>query len=61
MGEMGLFSAALSYCCGDCHVDAGTDNPDWASDKKPTKVIARRMALMVQAINKAAFRRRHQR
>ena len=33
MGEMGLFSAALSYCCGDCHVGAGTDNPDWASDK----------------------------
>jgi len=55
MGEMGLFSAALSYCCGDCHVNAGTDNPDWASDAKPTKVIARRMAAMVYAINKQNF------
>jgi hypothetical protein len=55
MGEMGLFSAALSFCCGDCHVDAGTDHPDWPSDKKPTKVIARRMALMVQQINQANF------
>jgi hypothetical protein len=55
MGEMGLFSAALSYCCGDCHVDAGTDHPDWASDKKPTKVIARRMATMVQQINMQNF------
>ncbi len=55
LGEMGLFSAALSACCGDCHVDAGTDHPDWASDKKPTKVIARQMAAMVDAINKNNF------
>jgi len=55
MGEMGLFSAALSYCCGECHVNAGTDNPDWASDAKPTKVIARQMAAMVVAINKNNF------
>jgi len=55
MGEMGLFSAALSYCCGECHVNAGTDHPDWASDAKPTKVIARQMAAMVVAINKNNF------
>jgi len=55
MGEMGLFSAALSYCCGECHVNAGTDNPDWASDAKPTKVIARQMAAMVKTINKNNF------
>jgi hypothetical protein len=55
MGEMGLFSAALSYCCGECHVNAGTDNPDWASDAKATKVIARKMAAMVVAINKNNF------
>src|SRR5579863_1878018 len=55
MGTMGLFSAALSYCCGDCHVGAGTDNPDWASDKNPRKVVARRMAAMVKEINKANF------
>src|ERR1039458_8323160 len=41
MGSMGLYSAALSMCCGDCHVGAGTDNPDWASDANPHKVMAR--------------------
>lgn len=54
MGTMGLFSAALSYCCGDCHTGAGTDNPDWAADP-PRKVVARRMAAMVKAINKDNF------
>lgn len=54
MGTMGLFSAALSYCCGDCHTGAGTDNPDWAADP-PRKIVARRMAAMVKEINKANF------
>lgn len=54
MGTMGLFSAALSYCCGDCHTGAGTDHPDWAADP-PRKVMARRMAAMVKAINKDNF------
>jgi hypothetical protein len=27
MGTMGLFTAALSYCCNDCHTGAGTSNP----------------------------------
>ena len=27
MGTMGLFSAALSVCCGDCHVGAGGSDP----------------------------------
>jgi hypothetical protein len=55
MGTMGLFSAALSYCCGDCHTGAGGDNPDWAGDKNPRKVIARQMAAMVKTINKQNF------
>lgn len=54
MGTMGLFSAALSVCCGDCHVGAGTDNPDWAADP-PRKKMARKMVLMVNAINKDNF------
>ncbi len=54
MGTMGLFSAALSVCCGDCHVGAGGDNPDWAADT-PRKQMARKMVLMVQAINKTNF------
>ena len=28
MGTLGLFSAALSVCCGDCHTGAGTSNPN---------------------------------
>jgi photosynthetic reaction center cytochrome c subunit len=52
MGAMGLYSAALSMCCGDCHVGAGTDNPDWASDDNPRKRKARQMEQVVQAINK---------
>jgi photosynthetic reaction center cytochrome c subunit len=55
MGTMGLFSAALSYCCGDCHIGAGGSNPDWASDKNPRKVIARQMAKMVSTINHDNF------
>lgn len=55
MGAMGLYSAALSMCCGDCHVGAGTDNPDWASDDNPRKVKARQMELVVRAINKEHF------
>jgi photosynthetic reaction center cytochrome c subunit len=54
MGTMGLFSAALSYCCGDCHTGAGTDDPKWEADP-PRKIMARRMAAMVKAINKDNF------
>src|SRR5271165_2569248 len=42
MGTMGLFSAALNVCCGDCHVGAGGSNPDWAADP-PRKQVARHM------------------
>jgi photosynthetic reaction center cytochrome c subunit len=54
MGTMGLFSAALSACCGDCHTGAGTSNPKWEDDP-PRKLIARRMIQMVNAINKDNF------
>jgi len=49
MGTMGLFSAALSMCCGECH-----DNEHWEVDT-PRKRTARRMVQMVQAINKNSF------
>ncbi len=54
MGTMGLFSAALSFCCKDCHTGAGTANPKWEDDP-PRKVIARRMAQMVSKINQDNF------
>jgi len=56
MGTMGLFSAALSVCCGDCHTGAGTDHPQWEDDAPPQKVVARRMVQMVNAINRDNFK-----
>ena len=53
--EMGLYAASLSMDCSDCHIGAGSDNPDWASDKNPRKLVARRMQTMVNAINKEHF------
>ena len=54
MGAMGLFSAALAFCCKECHVGAGTANPKWDEDI-PRKQIARRMVNMVNAINRDNF------
>src|SRR6516164_914071 len=54
MGTMGLFSAALSVCCGDCHTGAGTSNPKWEADP-PRKIVARKMVEMVNKINKENF------
>src|ERR1700682_211132 len=54
MGTMGLFSAALTVCCGDCHTGAGTSNPKWEDDP-PRKRTARRMVQMVNAINHDSF------
>lgn len=55
MGTMGLFSAALAVCCGDCHTGAGTSDPKWDDDTPPKKKIARRMIAMVNTINKENF------
>ena len=54
MGTMGLFSAALSVCCGDCHQGAGTSNPKWEADP-PRKQVARKMVQMVNNINRDNF------
>jgi photosynthetic reaction center cytochrome c subunit len=54
MGTMGVFTASLSLCCGDCHTGAGTSNPKWEDDP-PRKRTARRMVQMVQAINSTNF------
>src|SRR5438477_1135074 len=58
MGTMGLFSAALSLCCGDCHTGAGTSNPKWEDDP-PRKRTARNMIQMVTTINRTNFNGRH--
>jgi photosynthetic reaction center cytochrome c subunit len=54
MGTMGLFSAALSVCCGDCHKGAGTSNPEWEAET-PRKRTARNMIQMVNDINRTRF------
>lgn len=54
MGTMGLFTAALSFCCKDCHNGAGTSNPHWEADP-PRKIVARRMIQMVNNINQQNF------
>jgi len=48
MGAMGLFSAAVSMCCLECHA------PDWAADT-PRKITARKMIQMVNTINRTNF------
>jgi len=55
MGTMGLFSAALNVCCGDCHTGAGGDNPKWEDDAPPRKKVARRMVQVMNNVNKANF------
>jgi len=57
MATMGLMSAALGFDCDSCHERAGTDNVAWEKDT-PNKVMARKMVLMVQAINRDNFRGR---
>jgi photosynthetic reaction center cytochrome c subunit len=54
MGTMGLFSAALSVCCAECHTGAGSSNPKWEDDP-PRKRTARRMMQMVIGINRDSF------
>src|ERR1700734_394029 len=54
MGTMGLFSAALNVCCGDCHVGAGGSNPQWEKDP-PGKLVARHMVEVMNKINKESF------
>ena len=54
MGTMGLFSAALNVCCGDCHTGAGGSNPKWEEDP-PRKKTARRMVEVMNKVNKESF------
>jgi hypothetical protein len=54
MGTMGVFTTALSLCCGNCHTGAGTSDPKWEDDP-PRKKTARAMVQMVQNINKTNF------
>jgi photosynthetic reaction center cytochrome c subunit len=54
MGTMGIMSAALGFDCSECHSNAGTVKVDWAADT-PRKEIARKMVVMMTAINHDNF------
>jgi photosynthetic reaction center cytochrome c subunit len=55
LGTMGFFAASLSLNCTDCHTSESGGS--WAryADDTPLKNTARRMVVMVSAINKADF------
>ena len=54
MDTMGIMSAALGFDCSECHTGAGTDTVKWEADTAK-KRTARRMTLMVAAINRNNF------
>jgi hypothetical protein len=55
IGTMGFFAASLGMNCADCHTAESADS--WAkfADDTPRKQTARKMVLMVRAINQANF------
>jgi photosynthetic reaction center cytochrome c subunit len=56
MDTMGFISASTNYNCIDCHAEPKVEG-DWSvfAEETPRKETARRMILMVQAINKTNF------
>ena len=52
MGTMGFISASLNMNCTDCHA---TESVERYADDTPRKQTARRMILMVEALNKTNF------
>src|SRR5436190_14059450 len=55
MDTMGMFSASLSLNCIDCHVAESVGTWDKFADETALKRTARKMMLMVSAINKDNF------
>ncbi|PYS53820.1 MAG: hypothetical protein DMG13_10870 [Acidobacteria bacterium] len=56
MDTMGMFSAATSMNCTDCHTPDSTTTWEKFANDTPKKQTARKMMLMVNAINKDNFR-----
>jgi hypothetical protein len=56
MDTMGFISASTNYNCIDCHVEPKEEG-DWSAyaQETPRKATARRMIVMVQAINRTNF------
>jgi photosynthetic reaction center cytochrome c subunit len=56
MDTMGMFAAATGMNCVDCHTPDSTDQWENFGKETPLKQTARRMLLMVDAINKQNFK-----
>jgi outer membrane lipoprotein-sorting protein len=56
MDTMGMFAASLSFNCVDCHTLQSVGTWDKFADDTPLKETARKMVLMVNAINKDNFK-----
>src|SRR5712691_634230 len=56
MDTMGFISASTNYNCIDCHAEPKVEG-DWSvfAEETPRKATARRMILMVEAINRTNF------
>ena len=55
MGTMGFFAASLSMNCVDCHINESAGDWNRYADDTPLKQTARRMVIMMNAINRADF------
>jgi photosynthetic reaction center cytochrome c subunit len=55
METMGFFSASLNANCTTCHVEESSGSWDRYADDIPIKQTARRMVLMMRAINQSYF------
>src|ERR1700761_5464162 len=54
---MGHWATSLGVRCNFCHArNEATNKTDFASDAKPEKLMARKMFLMAQKINKKYFK-----
>ena len=56
MDTMGMFASSLSFNCVDCHTLQSVGTWDKFADDTPLKETARKMVLMVNAINKENFK-----
>jgi outer membrane lipoprotein-sorting protein len=55
MDTMGMFAAALSLNCTDCHTSDSTSSWEKFADDTALKRTARRMTLMVNTLNRNSF------
>jgi photosynthetic reaction center cytochrome c subunit len=55
MDTMGFFSASLTWNCTTCHGEASAGDKTRYADETPLKQTARKMILMVMALNKNSF------